>query len=312
MLSGVASAWSIPHNDCTVYARAWVCLLSSHSVGIRHTSELVYYGVKGLYADTSTLCLIFDKVSELEERPSDKLDHVQACETSFLALHAFEVFKSNRFSSVFSLSTMTLRDLSLVYPCLKSGVSLPEVVEQSMRAKHSSGLSSLAQGNRPVRFYCDNEVLIQAVANKLQVFLCREPTIGQYIAIFYPISLANRQHVPHAGHFCHQTLVAWHNALTGLHIGIKDRFGDQLIRSRVCLNIQALRDSTQLSRLIPLTVRLTTVIIVPTDQSSFSICIRLFLDRSFIKDEHDIILFDVTDHTLRTCRHSVLPVIVCL
>ena len=28
-----------------------------------------------------------------------------------------------------------------------------------------------AQGNRPVGFECDNEVFIQSIANKLQVFL---------------------------------------------------------------------------------------------------------------------------------------------
>ena len=68
------------------------------------------FGVNRFYADTSTLCLVFDKGAQLKERPPRHFSTLRLAKPFPALADAFEVFKSNRFASVFSLLNNALRD----------------------------------------------------------------------------------------------------------------------------------------------------------------------------------------------------------
>ena len=68
------------------------------------------FGVNRFYADTSTLGLIFDKGAQLKERPPGHFSTLRLAKPFLALAYAFEVFKSNRFASVFSLLNNALRD----------------------------------------------------------------------------------------------------------------------------------------------------------------------------------------------------------
>ena len=59
------------------------------------------FRIHRFYVDTSTLCLVFDKGAELEERPPRHFITLRLAKPFLVLAYAFQVFKGNGLASVF-------------------------------------------------------------------------------------------------------------------------------------------------------------------------------------------------------------------
>ena len=64
----------------------------------------------------------------------------------------------------------------------------------SIRVKRPCNLACFAQGDHPIGFEGDDEVLVESVTNKGEIVLGRKPAIRQDITVFNLIVLTPRQH----------------------------------------------------------------------------------------------------------------------
>ena len=90
-------------------------------------------------------------------------------------------------------------------------------------ARSGLGLCLFTQGDRPVGFEGDDEVLVEALTDKGEIVLGRKPAIGQDIAVEESILLADPQHLPQQLVFRYLAFVL---DLARLHIAKQDRFAD--------------------------------------------------------------------------------------